>query len=239
VEVDLFGEGAEEREDVDDGGSLGRELRFVEVGSELGRGREIEREGDVLADVEAAVVEVMLVDVVAELIAGVAGGFGGGEGLVDVGADVGADGGGGVEAGVIAAGIEGGGYLEERLAVLERDGGATLLNARGTRTEGGVLLLGHLAWWRGRVWSRGGGRGGRALGESGEGESEGEESESSRGERGETRDHDRGSTHGTSLWKRVQGAQCGGNCGWLMLFYGAVRERLKPCGLEVDRGRWV
>ena len=74
VEMRGFGEGAEEGKDVDDLGGVGGELGLVDGGGELGRGLEIERERDVLGEVEAGVGEGVFADVGADGVAGVAGG---------------------------------------------------------------------------------------------------------------------------------------------------------------------
>ena len=66
---------------------------------------------------------------------GVAGCLGGSERLVHVSADLGAHGRGLVEVGVVAAGVERGGELEERLAGFQRDGGAAPLNLRRARAQ--------------------------------------------------------------------------------------------------------
>jgi len=141
VEIDVFGEGAEQRKDVDDLRGLRWEFGFVEVGRERGGRREIESERDVLADVEAGVVEMMERDVSAEGVAAFAGVGGGGESGVHVGADFGADWRGLVEIGVIAAGVEGGAHVKEGLVGFERDGGSALLDLRGAWAESGVDAL--------------------------------------------------------------------------------------------------
>jgi len=138
VEIDLGDKGAEEWKDVDDLCGLRGKLGFVEIGGERGRRREIECEGDVLADVEASVVEMMRGDVGAEGVAGGAGGLGCGEGGVHVGANFGADWGGFVEVGVVTAGVEGSAHVEERLAGFEGDGRAAFFDLRGARAEGGI-----------------------------------------------------------------------------------------------------
>ena len=94
VEVNVLGEGAEQGKDVDDLGGVGRKLGFVDGGGELGRGREVEGERDVLGEVEAAVGEGVLADVGAEGVAGGAGASRGGEFGVDLVADLLADGAG-------------------------------------------------------------------------------------------------------------------------------------------------
>ncbi len=75
VEVDVGGEGAEQREDVDDGCGLRGEIGFVDVGRERRWGRKVKRKRDVLAYVEADIVEVMQRDVGAESVAAGAGVF--------------------------------------------------------------------------------------------------------------------------------------------------------------------
>ena len=141
VQVDVRSEGAYQRQHVDHAGGLGREVKLADVGGELRRRREIERQRDVLADVQTEVILAVLGDVLAERIAAGAGGLRGGEGLVDIGADLGADRRGLVQIGVVAAGVERGSDLKERLADLEGDRGAALLNLRGARARDRVGLV--------------------------------------------------------------------------------------------------
>ncbi len=154
--MDVVGEGAEEREDVDDLGGVRRKLGLVGDRGELRRGREIERERDVLGEVEAAVGEGVLADVGAEGITAGAGCGGGSDFGVDLVADLVADRGGGGEVGVVTAGVECGGNVEERLARLEGDGGAACLRLSDMRSglyrdvggRGlGVLLLVEAGFW--------------------------------------------------------------------------------------------
>ena len=87
VEMNVFGELAQQGKNVDDLGGVGRKLGLVDGGGELGRRREVERERDVLRQVEAAVGEGVLADVGAEGVAAVAGVGRGGELGVDLVAD--------------------------------------------------------------------------------------------------------------------------------------------------------
>ncbi len=75
VQVNVGGEGAQQWKDVDDLCRLRRKLGFIDVGGERRRRREIQRERDVLADVEAGVAEMMGGDIGAEGIAAGAGVF--------------------------------------------------------------------------------------------------------------------------------------------------------------------
>ena len=61
VELDGLIEGPEQGQDVDDLGGVGGEIGLVDGGGELGRRGEVEREGDVLGEVEAGVGEVVVV----------------------------------------------------------------------------------------------------------------------------------------------------------------------------------
>jgi hypothetical protein len=144
VKVDVCGEGAQQRKNVDHLRGLRRELGLVEIGRERGRRREVERERDVLADVEAGVIEMMQIDVRAERIARSAGRLRGGQGGVDIGADLGADKSRMLEVGVVAAGVERGGDVEKRLLNFKGDGGSALFDLCGTRAQrrvGGVLRM--------------------------------------------------------------------------------------------------
>jgi hypothetical protein len=154
VEVDVLGEGAEKRKNVDDLGGVGRKVRLFDRRVEL-RGRiEIERERDVLGEIQARLRESVLADVGAESVAVIAGlGCGGGECLVDLIANRLADRSGVLEVGVIAAGIEGGGEIEEWLTSLKRDGGSASFGLCDARTGGRALLI---VFQRGRGLGSGG-----------------------------------------------------------------------------------
>ncbi len=110
--------------DVDDLGGVGGKLGLVDGGGQFGRRRQVERQRDVLGEVETAVVQGVLADVAAESVAAGAGGGGGGEFGVDLVANLLADGGGVGEIGIVAAGVERDGNIEQGFAGLERDGGA-------------------------------------------------------------------------------------------------------------------
>jgi hypothetical protein len=127
VEVNIFGEGSEERKNVDDLGGVGREFGLVDGGGQLGWRRQVKSQRDVLGKVEAAIGQRVFPDIAAE---GVAAGAGRGRGCklsVDLFANPGAHWAGGGEIGVIAANIEGYGDEEERFAGFKGDGGAARL----------------------------------------------------------------------------------------------------------------
>ena len=77
VEMNIFGEGSEEGKNVDDLRGIGRQLGLVDGGGQLGRRRQVERQRDVLGEVEAAVGQSVVADVAAEGVAAGAGGGGG------------------------------------------------------------------------------------------------------------------------------------------------------------------
>ena len=133
VEMNVFGEGSEEGKNVDDLSGVGRELGLVDGGGQLGRRREVEGERDVLGEVEAAVGESVFADIAAEGVPAGAGGGGGCNLGVDLFANLCAHGAGVGEIGVVAAGIEGYGDVEEWLAGFKGDGGAAGLRLCDTR----------------------------------------------------------------------------------------------------------
>ena len=141
VEMNVVGEGAEEGKNVDDLGGVGRQVGLVDGGGQLRRRREVESQRDVLGEVEAAVGQGVLADVGAESVAAGAGLGGGCERGVDLFADLLAHGGGGGEIGVVAAGVQRYGDIEERLAGLERDGGAAGLGLRDARRRVSVMSV--------------------------------------------------------------------------------------------------
>jgi hypothetical protein len=144
VEIDILREGAEVRKDIDDLRRVRGHLGFADGGSELWRRIEVERERDVLREIEARIREVVITDVAAESVAVISRlGRSGGEGLIDLFANLLADRSGGIEVGVVAACVESGGEVEERLAGLEGDGGAASLRLgdSGARRERLLLVL--------------------------------------------------------------------------------------------------
>ena len=77
VEVNIFSEGSEERQNVDDLCGVGRQFGLVRGRGQLGRRRQVERQRDVLGEVETAVGQSVVADVGAEGVPAGAGGGGG------------------------------------------------------------------------------------------------------------------------------------------------------------------
>ena len=142
VQVGGLGKGAQDGQNVDDGERVGRHLGLLDKGLELGGGAEEKGERDILGELPALVGELVLGHVLADR--GLRGGGGGrlGGSLGEVGADLGPHGLRIGEAGVVAAGVEGGGEIEQRLAGFKGDGGACCVAAAGERRR---TLLGSAA----------------------------------------------------------------------------------------------
>jgi hypothetical protein len=130
VQVNRGGEGAEEGKDVDDLKGVGREIGLVDRWSEFGWRRDVERERDVLGEVEAAVVEGVLADIDAKGVAAVTGLGGGCELSIDLVTDLLADGARSCEIRVVPADVERDREIEEGLAGFKGDGGAACLDLR-------------------------------------------------------------------------------------------------------------
>ena len=137
VQVDFAGEFAQERQDLDHLGRVGRHFGERNAVGQLRRRRDVEGERDVLREVVAGVRELVLADVGAELVAGV---LRLGRGLnrgVDLIANLLADGLGLIEPGVVSAGVQRDSDVEDGFAGLEAD-----LRAGGIDEGGRLLNLG-------------------------------------------------------------------------------------------------
>ena len=141
MEVDFACQFADKGQDFDYLGRVRRHLGERHAVGQLRRRRGVEGERNILREVVAGVRKLVLADVGAELVAGVLR-FGRGlNGGIDLIADLLADGCGLVQAGVITAGIQRGGDVEDGLAGLKAD-----LRARGIDERGRLLDLG--LYWR-------------------------------------------------------------------------------------------
>jgi hypothetical protein len=132
VEVNILGEGSEERKDVDYLCGVRREFGLVDGGGEFGRLREVEGQRNVLGEVQAAVGEGVVADIRAEGVATGASRGGGCNLSIDLFANFRAHGTGVGEICVIAADIEGYGDVEERFAGFKGNRGAARLRLRDT-----------------------------------------------------------------------------------------------------------
>jgi len=141
VKMNVLDELAQQRKYVDDLSGIGRQLGLVDGNCKLRRRQEIECQRNVLGKIEGAVGQGMLADVGAEGIAAGAGFGRGGKFGVDLVTNGRAHRAGGGQVGVVAADVERDGDVEERLAGLERDGGAAGLGLGDARGDlsGGLL----------------------------------------------------------------------------------------------------
>ena len=132
VEMDIVGERAEQRKDVDDLRRVRRQLGLVGDRCQLRRRRKVKRERDVLGEVETTVGQGVVADVGAEGITAGASGRRSSQFRVDLLANLPSDRRRCGQIGVVAAGVQRHGNIKERFAGLKRDGRAAGLRLRNT-----------------------------------------------------------------------------------------------------------
>jgi hypothetical protein len=121
VKVDGFGKGTEERKNVDDLRGVRRHHRLVNARGEFRRRQKVEGERYVLGEIEGGIGQGVLANVLADGVTCITRGGRAGKGVVELLADGEANRGRVVEVGIVAAGVESCGYVEEGLAGFERD----------------------------------------------------------------------------------------------------------------------
>ena len=125
VQADGLRERSDERQHIDDGSRIGRQLRDVDRGREHRRRGEEERERNVLGQGTAGIRERMPPDKRTERITGVARRSRTGQLVIDLLPDFEADGSGLGKAVIITTRVQRGGEIEERLARFKGDGRAS------------------------------------------------------------------------------------------------------------------